>query len=226
MDLTSLEYLGLDHVLKRGTGKILEQEPNALLLRDRVSNVIFLACEDVKQGISLLDRHTEKLDVLMVSNPEIGRIAHTRYGFGDNMECYQVAYYGKMPELDNRLTLRVADLSDFPILAENYHQVSPEELKEIVKRGSVLLGYANGKLVGFIGEHLEGSMGLLYIFPEYRRMGYAYSLESAKISDLLTRGILPFAQIDKNNLPSLALQEKLGMTRSERTIMWLWKLDD
>lgn len=223
MNLTTLEYLGLSHVLQRGTGEILEQEPNALLLRDRVSNVLFLACEDEETGLAMLDRHAEKLDVLMTSNVEIGKAAFSRYGFDDCMECYQVAYYGKMPKVDEHLMIRVAELSDFPIIAENYHHVSEQELREIVERGSILLGYHKGQLVGFIGEHLEGSMGLLYIFPAFRRMGFATSLENAKIAEMMKKGFVPFAQIDKNNHPSLGLQEKLGMTRSDHTILWLWK---
>lgn len=226
MDFTTLEYLGLDHVLRRGTGEILEEGKDACLLRDTVSNVIFLACENVEQGIAMLDRHAEKLGVLMTSNVEIGKIAFERYGFDDCMECYQVAYFGEPPKADERLTLRVADLNDFPIIAEHYHQVSEQELREIVEHGSILLGYFDGELVGFIGEHLEGSMGLLYIFPEYRRMGFAYALESAKIAEFLSKGLIPFAQVDKNNAASLALQKKLGMTRSAHTILWLWKLDD
>ena len=97
------------------------------------------------------------------------------------------------------------------------------ELKKIVERKSMLFGYHEDHLVGFIGEHLEGSMGLLYVFPEYRRMGFAAALENAKIAEVMQKGFVPFAQIDKNNLPSLGLQEKIGLTRSERTIMFLWK---
>ncbi|MBQ7173101.1 MAG: GNAT family N-acetyltransferase [Clostridia bacterium] len=226
MNFTTLEHLGLDHVMKRGTGEILETGKEACLLRDTVSDVFFLACEDVKTGLAMLGRHAEKIDVLMTSNVGIGKIALARYGFDDCMECYQVAYFGKIPATDERLTMRVADLGDFQIIAENYHQCSDDDLKRIILRGSILLGYYEGQLVGFIGEHLEGSMGLLYVFPAFRRMGFAYSLESAKIAEFLKKGFVPFAQVDKNNAASLALQKKLGMKCSEHTILWLWKKED
>ena len=128
--------------------------------------------------------------------------------------------------IDTELSVREADEHDLPMLLDHYHLISPEELAEVVRRRSILLGYSCEQLVGFIGEHLEGSMGLLYIFPEYRRMGFAYALESAKIAEFLSKGLIPFAQVDKNNAASLALQKKLGMTRSAHTILWLWKLDD
>ena len=226
MDLSPLEYISLSHVIKRGTGRILEEDNNACLLCDTVSGVLFLACEDKEKGIAMLDRHTNELGVLMLSNPEIGKVAFSRYGFVNQMECYQVAYYGQKPPLDERLTLRVATLDDFPIIAEHYHMTSKQELREIIGRGLILLGYHEGQLVGFIGEHLEGSMGLLHVFPEYRRMGFGFSLEKAKIADVMQKGFIPFAQIEKNNLPSLRLQEKLGMTRSKHTILWFWKVQE
>ena len=223
MDLSTLEHLGLAHVLKRGTGEILEENETALLLRDTISQIGMLACEEVELALSWLDRHADSMNILMVSNPEIGEIAFSRYGFAANMECYQVAYYGKMPAPDNRLSLRVATLDDLPIIIEHYHMLDEDELRKVIEQKSMLFGYHEDRLVGFIGEHLEGSMGLLEIFPEFRRMGYAYSLEQAKIAEIMQKGFVPFAQIDKNNLPSLKLQEKLGMTRSDRTIMFLWK---
>ena len=36
--------------------------------------------------------------------------------------------------------------------------------------------FVDGQLAGFVGEHSEGSMGMLEIFPAYRRRGLGYSL--------------------------------------------------
>ncbi|MBR0514478.1 MAG: GNAT family N-acetyltransferase [Clostridia bacterium] len=72
-------------------------------------------------------------------------------------------------------------------------------------------------------EHLEGSMGLLYIFPEFRRRGYATELEKAVIAKTLQEGYTPFCQIEKSNSASMALQRKLGLAISDRLICWMWK---
>ena len=101
--------------------------------------------------------------------------------------------------------------------------ISPEELARVVGRGSILLGYHGDRLVGFIGEHLEGSMGLLYVFPEFRRRGFAAALQRRLIARTMERGFVPFGQVERDNLASLRLQEKFGMTRSERLIVWMWK---
>ena len=101
--------------------------------------------------------------------------------------------------------------------------ISPEEMEKVVRRRSVLLGYDGDCLVGFIGEHLEGSMGLLYVFPEYRRRGFGSALQTHYIVKTMENGYIPFGQVEKSNRGSLKLQEKLGMTRSDNLIVWMWR---
>ena len=224
MDITGIDLLGLDRVLKRGTGKIIEERDDALLIRDDISGAYMLACRNEAAGIPLLDRCIgEECGLLMVSNHKLGKAAFERYGFSGMMECYQVAYYGDKPTPDASLTVRTANKGDLSVLTENYNLISPEELEKVVENRSVLLGYHDGLLVGFIGEHLEGSMGLLYVFPEYRRRGFAAALQTHLIVKTLDEGFVPFGQVEKDNRKSLDLQEKLGMTVSDNLIVWMWK---
>ena len=224
MDLNRIEYLGLDRVIKRGTAQIMEERDEALFLRDSVSGAYFLACGDAPLGIEILDRHADRgYELLMTSDHAIGTAAFERYGFSEKLECWQVAYYGEKREPDGKLAVRVADAGDLPLLAEYYSLISPEELEKVVERKAMLLGYLGDRLVGFVGEHLEGSMGLLYVFPEFRRRGFAVSLQSHMIARTLDAGFIPFGQVEKDNFASLELQKKLRMTRSDGLIVWMWK---
>lgn len=80
-----------------------------------------------------------------------------------------------------------ADNSDLPLLIRYYKQISEDELEEVVNRGSVILGYNQGELIGFIGEHLEGSMEILYVFPEQRGKGYATALQNHLINQTIKK---------------------------------------
>ena len=225
MKIDGIDCLGIDRVLKRGSGKIVAETDHALLVRDSVSEALMLACEDAEAGLALLDRHAGSgCSLLMVSDYATGLKAFERYGFSEKLECYQVAYYGDKPSVDNRLTVRTADENDLPMLTETYHLISPEEMEKVVRQRSVLLGYDGDCLVGFIGEHLEGSMGLLYVFPEYRRRGFGAALQTHYIVKTMENGCVPFGQVEKSNLNSLKLQEKIGMTRSDNLIVWMWRL--
>ena len=46
MDIGGIDYLGIDRVLKRGSGEIIINADNALFVRDNVSGAYFLACKD------------------------------------------------------------------------------------------------------------------------------------------------------------------------------------
>lgn len=224
MDLKNIDYLGIERVLRRGSGKVIEESENALLVFDEVSRAYFLASEDKALGITLLDKHNAwNFPLLMTSNYEIGKTAFERYGFQEKLDCYQVAYFGEKPDADARLVFRVADKNDVPRIMEVYDMISTEEMYKVVERKSLILGYEGDNLVGFIGEHLEGSMGMLYVFPEYRGKGYGTQLEKKYIADTMERGFIPFGQVEKDNVVSLALQKKIGMTQSENLICWMWR---
>ena len=224
MDIHGIDHLGLERVLKRGSGEIIAEQEDALLVRDTVSGAWMLACEDTAAGRQMLDRYIgQDCSLLMVSDIAIGREAFSKYGFAERLECYQVAYYGEKPAADGKISVRTAGETDLPMLIETYHLVSPEELKKLIARGSILLGYDGDQLIGFIGEHLEGSMGLLYVFPEFRHQGYGAALQSHFIAKTMEKGYIPFGQVEKSNHASLCLQQKLGMSRSENLIVWMWK---
>ena len=57
MNTDGIDYLGIDRVLKRGSGEIVAETDHALLVRDAVSEALLLACEDAGEGLALLDRH-------------------------------------------------------------------------------------------------------------------------------------------------------------------------
>ena len=224
MDLSGIDLLGIDRVLRRGSGVIIVDADDAVFVRDSISGAYMLACEDEAAGAELLDRYIgSDCDLLMVSNYALGQTAFERYGFSEKLECYQVAYYGEKPEIDTGLSVREADEHDLPVLLEHYHLISPEELAEVVRRRSILLGYFRGHLAGFIGEHLEGSMGILYVLPQYRRKGFGTALQKHLIVKTMENGYIPFGQVEKDNIESLRLQKKIGMTCSDRPIVWMWK---
>lgn len=224
MNIDKIEYLGLDRVMRRGSAEVIVDEDDTLFIKDQVSGAYMLACNNKEDGLRLLDLYGgEDFDLLMVSDEALGQEAFKRYNFSERIDCYQVAYYGEKPSPDERISVRIADEHDLPMLIENYRMISPEELEKVVTRKSILLGYSKNQLVGFIGEHLEGSMGILYVFPEYRHKGFGSALQTHLIAKTMEEGYVPFGQVEKENYASLCLQKKLGMSRSEKMIAWMWR---
>ncbi|MBO4911120.1 MAG: GNAT family N-acetyltransferase [Butyrivibrio sp.] len=224
MDLNAIENLNIDRVLKRGTAEIIEKESDSILLRDTRSKVLMLACDDVSKGMEILERNiSESKPIILITNPELGRMAAEKFGYEGIMECYQMAYYSEEPpKSDNVLTYKTATMDDYSFIAREYELVSEEELKELIERGNIIMGYEDDNAIGFIGEHLEGSVGLLQVLSEHRRKGYGMELEKEMIRRTIERGDIPFGQVVVDNTASLELQNKLGLTKSEGTIFWMW----
>ena len=91
MDVSGIKYLGIDRILSRGTGETIAELNNALLVRDNVSGAYFLACEDEKTGITLLDRYIgSDCRLLMVSDYAIGQTAFARYGWKISTKSFDI----------------------------------------------------------------------------------------------------------------------------------------
>ena len=285
MDISSIEYVVFQHIMKRGTGKIIEENDNYLLIFDSVSEGYYLACADHVSGMKILEKYiTKDWKLLMVTEPErkmpaekfrvyeaketlvnealnavgasLGKKAARKYDFNGPMECYQFAFlnadgeevcFEEVNDLDskrvdglsrkmiedeackmsedakNLLSVRVADENDFSMLAANYDLISKEELKDLVQKGNILLGYDEDRLVGFIGQHHEGSMGLLYIFPEYRKKGYGSRLEQVMIKKIRKTGFIPYCHVITDNKASVRLQKGLGLVQTKNTVSWMWR---
>ncbi|MGN0402688.1 MAG: GNAT family N-acetyltransferase [Acetatifactor sp.] len=104
---------------------------------------------------------------------------------------------------------------------EHYEYGSREYLTERIRSGAMVGAWKDGKLVGFAGEHEEGSLGLLYVHPEVRRQGIGEALEAYMVNRHLTLGYLPYGQIVVGNDRSIKMQEKHGLYLSEGHVWWM-----
>ncbi|WP_443598181.1 GNAT family N-acetyltransferase, partial [Agathobacter sp.] len=78
-------------------------------------------------------------------------------------------------------------------------------------------------LAGIIGIHEEGSIGMLYVKPQYRHQKLAKALETYALNMALENGWIPYGQIIVGNEPSMRLQESMGMHFSKSSVYWMTK---
>ncbi len=121
-----------------------------------------------------------------------------------------------------RLTMVPLSPEDLDTVCAHYGLLPREQVLDHLERSWIAGGYdASGELVGFIGEHEEGSMGMLEVFPAHRRRGYARALEAALIDDFLAAGRVPYCHVAPANAASLALQASLGLRRVGPVQCWV-----
>ena len=60
MDLSGIEYVAIRRIVERGTAEIIEQSEDVLFLRDTVSGVNLLACEDDELAREVMEKHRDR----------------------------------------------------------------------------------------------------------------------------------------------------------------------
>lgn len=216
-------YAGLIQCIQRGTAKLLEEDGQGIFLKELISNVFMLAVEDIEIGKQWLKKHEDlNYNIIVVFQKELVDYVSERYGLKSILDCFQAVYMkSKPPILGGSIQILPAEEKDFKLIADNYDILSDVEIKQIIQRKELFIGKRNDTVIGFIGQHLEGSMGLLEILPQYRGHGYGTELEKYMIIHMLEKGLIPFCQVETDNDKSLRLQKKLGLTISDEHVYWL-----
>lgn len=211
-----VKYLYLREFYRRGAELCCDGEDGIALKSDKY-NILYTAgrnpeCPELYSSEFCLTDSAELKDRLMAT----GRFT----GFA---ECSQALYLSRehapvSPEI------RIVPLTeaDADFVVENYHNAGAYREHILGRIAEGMLGATvNGRLAGFAGVHMEGTVGLLEVLPEYRRRGLAEALEAAVINRLLDEGRLPYCHIKTGNTASFCLQEKLGLTVDHRKVYWL-----
>ena len=198
--------------------------PDGVLLYDPPSEVWFLDAETP----AALDEMLPMLDgcVILTGHQMWYKdklAAH--FGFQTEQICRQSAWLSPQPPVVPSFDgeLRWLDRS-WAVWTEEHYSHSfggVSYMEDAIDRG-MLGAFVDGQPAGFIATHIEGSMGMLEVLPQYRRRGIGEALLLAMTASCLERGIYPYGQVWADNDPSLALQRKVGMTLSEELLFWLF----
>ena len=144
-------------------------------------------------------------------------------GYHTLFSCRQFLYTEKAPLTVPHKDIRQLKEESFSYICKNYDMGQAEYVRERILAGAMYGAFSEDHLVGFIGIHSEGSLGMLYVEEAYRRQGIASSLEAYLVNRMLEQGFTPFTQVKEKNEESLQLQEKLGFYRASNLFWWLEK---
>ncbi|MCQ2493060.1 MAG: tRNA (guanosine(37)-N1)-methyltransferase TrmD [Lachnospiraceae bacterium] len=212
--------------IKRGTGEIISVDP--LMIYIPQAGIVFInegICVDKNQSFESIN--PEKIFSLLpekagifISTREIFDILEKDERFEFYCDVKNAVYTEKVHKKIKNKNIKQLDKSYIEIIAENYGHGENGYVAKRVERGQVYGIFVEDKLAGFIGTHYEGSIGMLFIFPEYRRMGLGTDLENFMINRELEMGHMPFGQIIMDNDASFALQSKNGLYLGQRVFTW------
>lgn len=145
------------------------------------------------------------------------------------MHCYQTVYTESNPYKISSCPATIKLLTDeYTNEVFNHYRndltTEIEYIRERIESKTMFGAFINNKLVGFVGTHGEGSIGLLDVLPEYTKMGIATALQVYATNLALSENRIPYGQVVIGNNASTKLQEKLGFKISKDKIYWLMRL--
>lgn len=216
-------YEEMVQTLCRGMGEVLEARELGVLIWHTRANVFMLAGETHRM-LELADRiPKDGRDVLIHGNmaPEQVRYLRSKFNLAHAWPFVLYAYYGALPPQETQIDMRLLDMDALDFLFANYGHASREYLAGRLSDRVMIGAYLEGRMAGFIGEHIEGSMGLLHVVPDFRRHHLGFALERADIRRTMLAGHVPFCQVVPENGASRGLQQRLGMTEGRGLLYWL-----
>ncbi len=217
-----LLHMGMMEPIRRDTVDILYAETDGVLIKEQKSNAYMVSMDNFEKGQKLINSIV-KCDLVVVHQKYMEDYILNKFGLTNKLECFQAVYMNKTKlDIKSELEIRQLKQDQIEVILEHYDKLSNNEIHTLLKNGNLFGGYKNGTLIGFIGNHLEGSIGILEVFPQFRRLGYGEMLESYMVNQMLEKDLIPFTQIEISNEKSLALQNKLGFSISKDRLVWMF----
>jgi len=207
--------------IKRDTARILYAGADGVLMHETKSDAYMMSVTTHELGRKLLGNlpkngffvcHQEfMLEDFKAISPN-----------AELLENYQVVYGGDPLPHSANLDFKPLNVADLATVTTNYTMDLGEEyITSRIADGELFGGYVNGEMIGFIGIHAEGSIGMLQVFDDQQGKGYGTALYASIINHQLSRGIVPFGQISVNNTTSMAIARKLGFEIGTERVWWL-----
>lgn len=180
------------------------------------------------------DEEVRGIDCIVLHQEVLAETVGKRLGLEKIYPCYQEVctrreklsvsglYRPDGRPMPNGLTIRPIGTEYEELILQEYHSLDdPEYVQRRIRQGALVGAFVGEKLAGFIGTHSEGSVGMLTVLPEYRRMHIGMALETYMLNREIEQGHIPYAQVLADNEVSERLQRKMGLYRAKERIVWV-----
>lgn len=190
----------------------------------RDTQVVMVCCDTREEFAEVIPYLPEDCTLLLHNCEEAIPLLQEKLDFDGGDACYQSVYTQNtlLPVLHK--DIRVYPLEALDYASENYGNGTQRDyIRDRILHKEFFAACEGERIVGFCGIHAGGSLGLLYVDPEYRRENIGSSLASYLVNTSLERGGIPYAHIRIKNEPSLKMQEKMGLYVGKKKVFWMHK---
>ncbi len=209
-----LDSVPMEQIVLRGLGK-MSYASEGFATVDLPDGTRYFWGTDVIEAKRAMARQTRP-SLAVVLSPELEGVLRRTFSANEaSMPYTLVVYEGTEPlPVEAELDVRTLAPSWASVIRKAYsfpEGASAAEIAHLLAKGQILGGFdLDNQLVGFIGEHPDGALGMLEVFPRARRRGFGSALLASKANEHLGKGWTPFSQVMAANDASLALHKAVG----------------
>ena len=184
-----VQYLTMEH-------KLLLSTSNAFILLLSKYNIYVADCIDSECENLIKEFEKYNIKLITIMNDKLYELIKLKYKYQSISN--QAVYFGEKIKDKNLMYLKKEDLE---YVKKTYDNGEDErEVEESFKNNNLLGYYENNELIGFIGRHLDYSIGMLYVKEKYRKKGYGSIILKSGFN--FWENQIPFSQIIIGNIPS------------------------
>lgn len=214
--------------IRRESADIIFTSENGVLIQDKISKTYMLSSQDMNTAKTIINNIPQNAEMLVAHNEMCLSLLRDKFNITNVMKCNNAVYTKnapiKLPECQAVIKLLTKEYTE--IVTEHYSNsaaCSPDYIRGRINAKVMFGAFINDKLCGFVGSHEEGSIGMLEVLPEYRKIGIATVLQIIATNNALAQGRYPYGQIVDGNTASMNLQKKLGFEISGGNVWWMVK---
>lgn len=214
----------IHNLLMRKGGRLLEDSSGGQMAILDTDGLVMLKNSDPKQAQDWLKKHEQECrnyPLIMLADPVSAQAFLSCYPKRSLQKTRQYVWtHAAPPAIKNTLFYRTSYMPDFQWVKARYSLLSDRELQSVIENDDLYLAFEDEEPCGFAGIHLEGSMGMLEVFKDFRHRGYAREIEAHLIGKALEEGLIPYADVFEGNEVSRHLQESLGLEPMPEPSYW------
>ena len=221
----NLNNIDLFALMERENGSLVYDGPEGAIVQDAEKSTFLTDILDGDALCRILRPLAQgEVHTVVVKSRSAQQAVSAAFGLDGKDFCTQWVYAPSEPPAVPAFDIRPLELCHAKQAAAHYHlfEDTGPYLTSRIAAGRMWGLFDGGRLAGFVGTHSEGSMGLLEVFPEFRRKGYGLALEQYLIAWHLSRGWTPFGHVIDGNEASICLQKKAGMVCAGLPTIWLY----
>lgn len=223
MDLNSRIYELVKNAVKLNNAVVIKDDEYFYELDDKMANIFYIVPKKDADLVNEINKNSFREPTFSIISEK--RLALTPMPpFKCFRETFQYSYIGGIKEIESDISIETMTIDDIEYFRNHYYRNGDDEayLQGALKRG-MLKAVKDNRIVGFVGEHPEHALGLLFVDENYRRQGIGKALEQAMINKILREGRTPIEHVVLTNESSKKLQASIeGMELDNGYVYWLF----